>query len=247
MGNFANSESVIIKNVRVTWLDIFKPGEGSNGFASKYKVSGLIDPKTPGKNPETGLDDIAFGPAAVAKKAMADAAKMLWPENYAAVIKAMDSKSKALRRGDDQLADDGSVRAGYAGMLYLSCSNKSQPQVVAQRSLNGKKVHITENGRGQVGGMDVTDQLNYPITVPYRGCYCNLKVTFTAGKAHKKGETQLPNQIFAKIEAVQFLRDGEAFGAGPTSAEGFDDEEVSDDPMAGGGTGFDDMDDDIPF
>ena len=32
--------------------------------------------------------------------------------------------------------------------------------------------------------------------------------------------------LCAKFEAIQFLRDGEAFGAGPTSAEGFDDEEV---------------------
>lgn len=37
----------------------------------------------------------------------------------------------------------------------------------------------------------------------------------------------IPNQVYAKLEAVQFLRDGEAFGADPTSAEGFGDEEVS--------------------
>lgn len=37
----------------------------------------------------------------------------------------------------------------------------------------------------------------------------------------------MPNQVYAKLIAVQFLRDGEAFGAGPTSAEGFGEEEVS--------------------
>lgn len=37
----------------------------------------------------------------------------------------------------------------------------------------------------------------------------------------------VPSQVYAKLIAVQFLRDGEAFGAGPTSAEGFGEEEVS--------------------
>ena len=49
-----------------------------------------------------------------------------------------------------------------------------------------------------------------------------------APKAFKASSGEMiPNQVYAKLEAVQFLRDGEPFGAGPTSAEGFGEEEVS--------------------
>ena len=33
MSNFASSKSVILQHVRMTWLDVFKPGEGMNGGA----------------------------------------------------------------------------------------------------------------------------------------------------------------------------------------------------------------------
>ena len=123
------------------------------------------------------------------------------------------------------MLDDGSINPAFKDMFFVSASNKSRPQVVAQKRHNGQFVTITEAGRGLCAGIDVTDALGYPITVPYSGCYVNLKVQFTAGKADPS--KNLPNQVFAKLEAVQFLRDGEAFGAGPTSAEGFGDEEVS--------------------
>ena len=75
--------------------------------------------------------------------------------------------------------------------------------------------------------MDVTDQLGYEVKVPYRGCYVNAKVEFVAGKSFKGSDGQIiPNQVFARIIAIQFVKDGEAFGSGPTNAEGFDDEEV---------------------
>ena len=51
--------------------------------------------------------------------------------------------------------------------------------------------------------------------------------TYVAGKSFKGSDGQIiPNQVFARIIAIQFVKDGEAFGSGPTSAEGFDEEEV---------------------
>jgi hypothetical protein len=46
MSNFSSSKSVILKHVRLTWLDAFKPGAGMNGGAPKYKVSALITPNS---------------------------------------------------------------------------------------------------------------------------------------------------------------------------------------------------------
>lgn len=214
MSNFSSSKSVILKHVRLTWIDAFKPGAGMNGGAPKYKVSALITP-----NSEN---------ATLAKIAMLEAAKGLWAAMAVNAIQAMPANAKAVRNGNDKLNDDGSVRDEYKDMLYISASNKMRPQVVGPKKHNGKFVTITEDGRGMVDGMDVTDQLGWEVKVPYRGCYCNIKVQFVAGKSFKGGNGEIiPNQVYAKIEAIQFAADGEAFGAGPTSAEGFGEEEVT--------------------
>ena len=42
MSNFASSSPVILKGLRAAWLDIFKPGEGMNGGAPKFKFTGLM-------------------------------------------------------------------------------------------------------------------------------------------------------------------------------------------------------------
>ena len=44
MSNFASSQPVILKGLRAAWLDIFKPGEGMNGGAPKFKFTGLMEP-----------------------------------------------------------------------------------------------------------------------------------------------------------------------------------------------------------
>lgn len=215
MSNFASSKPVILKGLRAAWLDIFKPGEGMNGGAPKYKFTGIMEP-----------DSEALK---LAKAAMLDAAKQLWGANAENVVRSLTANSKAIRKGDDKVSDDGSVRPEYAGKFYISASNKAdkKPQIVGPKKHNGQFVTITEHGRGLVNGLDVTDELGWPVTVPYRGCYVNAKVEFVAGKSFKGSDGQvIPNQVFARIHAIQFVGDGEPFGSGPTSAEGFDEEEV---------------------
>lgn len=220
MSNFHSSQSVILKDVRLAWADIFQPGEGMNGGPPKFKVTGLFRPDSEA--------------AKIAKAAMVEAARGLWGDNAPNVIRSMAANSKAIRNGNDKMDDKGNVREEYKDMLFVSASNKSKPLVVGPKRIDGKFVHIMEDGSCQIDGMPV--QAPYKITVPYRGCYVNLKVQMIAGKQFTGTDKQIvPNQVYAKIEAIQFLRDGEAFGAGPSSAEGFDDEDVesggSDDPF----------------
>ena len=215
--NFASSKPVILKNVRLQWGDLFQAASGEiNGKQTdpKFKAIGLF-----AKDSEA---------AAVARAALLAAATELWGANAANVVTNISANSKAVRDGNSKINDDGSVREEFKDMLFISCSNKQRPQVIAPKLLDGKFVTITEDGRGMVNGIDVTDQLGYVLKAPYRGCYVNLKVQFVAGKAFKASSGEMiPNQVYAKLEAVQFLRDGDPFGAGPTSAEGFGDEEVS--------------------
>ena len=229
MSNFHSSKSVILKNVRLTWMDIFTPGEGMNDGPPKFKVSAIMEP---------GSEAFKVG-----KEAMLEAAKGLWGGNAISVVKSMAKNSKALRNGNDKLNDDGSIRAEYADMMFISCSNKMKPQIVGPKRINGAFVDILENGGCSIQGRVVEPP--YPITVPYRGCYVNLKVQMVAGKAFKGSKGELvPNQVYAKLEAVQFVKEGIAFGSGPNSADGFDDEDV---PESTSGDNDDLMDDDIPF
>ena len=212
--NFASSKPVFLNNVRLQWMDLFTPGDGMDGGAPKYKVVALIDPQSDA--------------ATKAKDGLMEAATALWGANAKNVVQNISGNSKAVRNGNSKLDDSGEVRPEFKDMLFISASNKQRPQVIAQKSHNGKFVTITEDGRGMVDGLDVTSDIGYTITPPYRGCYVNLKVTFIAGKAFTTTDKkQIPNQVYAKLEAVQFKSDGEAFGSGPTSAEGFGDEDVA--------------------
>jgi hypothetical protein len=232
MSNFHGSPPVILKDCILGWADIFEPGEGMNGGKPKFKVTGLFPKDSPNYK--------------IAATAMVAAAKGLWGDNAGNVIKSMAANSKALRDGDNKLADDGTIHPEYKGMYFVSASNKQdkRPQVVAQKKHNGKFVSITPDGRGLVDGIDVTDKLGYPITVPYRGCVVNLKVEFVAGKSFKgKNDEIIPNQVFGRIIAVQFVKDGTPFGPGATSAEGFDEVEVE----TASASSNDPFDDDIAF
>lgn len=74
---------------------------------------------------------------------------------------------------------------------------------------------------------------------PYSGCDVNVKVEFWGQDSDS--ERGIPNRINATILAVQFARDGQAFGGGGTRVnvdDEFDEEDV-------GGDGFDDDDDDL--
>ncbi len=214
MANFADSLPIVLKNVRLDYFDVFTAAEPqeekdkANPKKWKFKVKAIIDPASDAAN--------------LAKAAMISAAKELWGDNHLNVIRALPANSKALRKGEDNLGTDGSIRAGYEGMLYISASNVMKPQVIGPLKHNGKFVNVTADARAFIEGVEISPP-PYPIVAPYRGCYVNLKVQFVAGKADP--QRGMPNQVYCKLLAMQFVRDGEAFGNGPTTAEGFDDVE----------------------
>lgn len=213
MADFHSSPPLFLNNCRLAWADIFTPDKDNQ----KFKAVGLFDPESPNKK--------------IAQDAMIVAAKGLWGDNAINVIRSMPGNSKALRNGNDKLDTNGAIRPDYAGLLFVSASNKAKPQVIAPRKFNGEFVIIGPDGRGYVKGLDVTKELGYELIVPYRGCYVNMKIEMVAGKSFettKDGKKeQVPNQIFGRLLAIQFKGDGKAFGPGQTSAEGFEEEEVS--------------------
>lgn len=83
---------------------------------------------------------------------------------------------------------------GYEGMYYCSASNTRKPKVFDRR-----KQEVTEDSG-----------------IVYSGCYVNAIVRIWA-QDNKHGK-----RINASLEGIQFVRDGEAFGAAPLSDDAFD-------------------------
>lgn len=185
---------VILKNVRISFPDLFKPGKPMNeGDVPKYGCQSII---TPGSEAETA-----------AKTAMMATAQETFGANWKAIVQAMEKTKKCLRSGNDNLDKDGNIRTGYADMMYLVARNKAKPALVGRKNPDGTFQHFTEaDGK------------------PYGGCFANVKVDIKAMKAKEK----IPNQIYASLLAVQFVSDGEAFGAAPGTPDGFDDEPGAD-------------------
>lgn len=191
---------VILKNVRLSYPDLWKPGK----------------PMNEGDTPKFGGQFI-FGPdsdaAKVAKAALQAAAQDTFGANWQAIVGSMEKSKKCLRKGDENLTKDGAVRDGYAGNLYLVARNKTKPLIIGpKKDASGVFPTLTEDD-GK----------------PYGGCFVNVKVDVRAMKA----KDRIPNQIYATLLTVQFVADGEAFGAAPGTAEGFDDVEGAADVGSG--------------
>ncbi len=187
---------VILKNVRISFPDLFKAGKPMNeGDTAKFGCQSIID--------------IGSDAEKAAKAAMAAVAQETFGANWQTIVKAMEKSKKCLRNGDDNLDKEGNIRDGYAGKMYLVARNKAKPALVGRKNADGSFQTLVEaDGK------------------PYGGCYANVKVDIKAMKAKDK----IPNQIYASLLAVQFVRDGDAFGAAPGTPDGFDDE-----PGAGDG------------
>lgn len=154
--------------------------------------------------------------AATAKSALTAAAQEVFGANWQAIVGAMEKSKKCLRRGNDNLTKEGAIRDGYKDMLYVVARNKVQPLIIGpRRDASGNFPTLTE-----AGGK------------PYSGCYVNVKVDIKAMKAKEK----IPNQIYAALLTVQFVGEGEAFGAAPGTADGFDDVAGAAAPMGDDGS-----------
>lgn len=110
--------------------------------------------------------------------------KRIIDEEYAG--KSLPGEKMPIHDGDEKEYD------GYAGNYYISAANPKRPTVVDRN----KSPLTAEDGK------------------PYAGCYVNAVIRFYPlnGKSEKK-----PNgygkRLCASLEVIQFVKDGEPFGA----------------------------------
>lgn len=110
---------------------------------------------------------------------------------------------KELKAGDRLLTHNGDSKAslaGYEGNLFLNAYNTVRPTVV--------------------------DRDRSPLTAqdgkPYSGSYNNVILDVWAQ------ENSYGKRINAQLQGIQFVKDGEAFSGGGTSADASDFEEIAD-------------------
>lgn len=196
------SITVFCNEVRTSHLYLFQPAPPMPGAAGGPKFGGqfIMAPESKACKDVTA----AF---------MAEAQKVFGP-NFQNIIAGFGKGQKCLRNGNTKLTKEGKIANGYEGMMFISAKNKLKPLVISNRFYNGKPIHLDENGKPYVDGQLIDP--GFPTPAPYSGCYVNAKIEIYA---LNKGTTQ---GVYANLLAVQFCKDGEAFGGGmaPT-ADGF--------------------------
>jgi len=131
------------------------------------------------------------------------------PERY----KTIKADRVCFGKGETQVSQEtGQPYDGYPGMLFAKASSpmKRRPQVV------GRRLNPVTEADGII----------------YGGCYVNAMLRVYTITDKKRGG----NGVFATLEAVQFFRDGQPFGAGPVDVNSvFDDlgDDFADDGAAG--------------
>ena len=176
--------AIFLKNVRLSFPDLWKAGTPPPGSTSGPKFGGQFIFE-PGSEADT-----------VAKAELHRVAKEKFGANYATILTALPKDKVALRDGNLNLAKDGSVRDGYAGMKYIVARNKLKPAVVDR---DPKMALTEESGR------------------PYGGCFVNAKIELYAMDKPGQGKS-----INATLMAVQWVGDGQAFSGAPPTSDGFE-------------------------
>jgi hypothetical protein len=147
--------------------------------------------------------------AKLVKDAIFAEAQRVFGANWQTILGSLTKDKKCLRDGNQNLTGDGNIRDGYAGMLYVVSKNKLKPIIIDRNP----QVHLNEaSGK------------------PYGGCYVNMKIDVYAMDGSAKG---FGKSVNASLLAVQFLRDGDAFGGSMPNAEGFENLGEPDDAFGG--------------
>ena len=191
---------VRIEGARLSFAqDLFRPGsfQGSPGAERerqaepKYKANFLI-PKSEGLKASYPFRQLTGDAMKLLKAAKIDSIE----HKVGDIAKATFMERKI--RPDKYAVRDGDLETwdGYEGQFYISASNTRPPKVL------GRDRRVLTEADGVV----------------YSGCYVNAIITLWHQPAGKftgaDGQpVNLANAVWASLEAVQFVRDGDPFSA----------------------------------
>ena len=199
---------------RLSYPDIFnaRPGaKQADGSVSKPKYGCHI------------IFEPTSEAATKVKAAITSQVTAKWGAQGMSFLGAMESSKKCLRNGNLNIDKSGVVRLGYQGMMFVVSRNKNKPMVIADKFNDGRPVHLHEDGSAwqqnrQTGAWEPC-AVPWKVTVPYGGCYVNAQIEIYA----MDGQPPQGKSVNASLLAIQFLRDGTAFGGSRADESDFSD------------------------
>lgn len=205
---------VTLKGVRLSFADIWRPKtlKREDGTESDPKYSANF--LIPKEGDLMGTYQGKSMPIMKAlKTAKIDAIAKKLGADKAAELK-IRANNYAVKDGDEENYD------GYAGQWFVSSNNSRKPVLK---------------------GRDKRD-LTEADGILYSGCYVNAIVTLWYQAAGTKNGNSVPHAVYASLEAIQFVKDGDPFGAPGVDDDDFEDLTDGDDDIGDEDSGDDDDD-----
>lgn len=204
---------VRLQNVRLAFAQqLFVPSAVEEGKDPKYGCDSLL---VPGSSVVKLVPDGTNAEGGIKYKAVPTTMEAVLIEVATEVLKdaakaktwlaGLENSKKCYRNGALRTTKGGDPYEGYEGIWYVAAKSKARPML-----MDGQKRTLT-----------VADGK------PYSGCYANVSIdVYGITDPKKKG-------VHAAMKAVQFVRDGDAFGGGsPGSPDEFDSIEEGTDAAA---------------
>lgn len=194
------SDVIRLTNVRLSFAKLFKARAFEEGQDERFEGAFLLDPSDE-KHQEL-IDDIC-----------AKALQVIKAKHSGKVPKDIDlcfgyADGDPIEVGGVKYRNKPKEYDGYAGMFYITSSNKEQPKLVGRHKGKDGKFEKVEESDGLL----------------YSGAYVNATITLWAQ------DNKFGKRVNANLRAVQFVNHGEAFGVAPVDAEDeFDEVEIPED------------------
>lgn len=233
-------QELVIKDVRLSFLNVFRPqkfeDEKTGVVRYTYNANILI--------PKKLADGSANPQVKLLSEAMKSALEKTWPGQK----KVVPPERRCVRDGepidpdtvDEDVAGSGTrvpLYDGYEGHVFISANRSVDgPDAPNPIQLLGpKKTDKDKQGKPCFPRLKQSDGLLYS------GAYADVIIRIYG----YDGKGKNPDRINASLEAIKFVRHGEAFGAKPVDADSLFDEEDGDDGMDDGIGASADADDDL--
>jgi hypothetical protein len=222
---------ILLKAQRLSFVNVFEPQEFRDEEKGTVRWTRNLNVLVPKK-----LEDGSTNPLV---KVLNDAVKQAIENTWPGQDKKIPAERRCLRDGEPKDPDDETKRyplyEGYAGHYFIS-ANKP---VKSKDAPNNVKVLGPRKTAKNAEGKPCFPVLKESDGLIYSGCYADVIIRIY-GYDGKKDKN--PDRVNASLEAVKFVRHGEAFGAKAVDAESAFDEEDGDDAFEGGGSASDDDD-----
>lgn len=231
MANDKNIE-VMLKDVRISFFHGFTPQERKDDddklVGYNFSVNALLDKVKDKAQIETVRD------------AMKKAKAARWGENAPRI----PAERLCMRDGepvDEETQQRVALYDGYKNCMFVSANRGvSIAEWEDQKKNPVRLIGPKKTAKGRDGKPAFPD-LKESDGLLYSGCYANVLIRIYG----YDGKGKNPNRINASMEAVQFVRHGEAFGSAPVDVDNVFDEVASDDDdLMGGSSSSSTIDDD---